>query len=241
MRRGWILKSEPAEYSIRDLVQQVIGRWDGVRNYQARNFLKEMTVGEKLYFYHSTCSHPGIYGSMTVHKAGYPDPTAVDSKSKYYDANASEAKNPWVSIDVKIDQIYSEPLLLPDIKALPLGECRLTAKGNRLSVIPITAEQFNVIEEEIKKTNSVTSHPPDITRNETEELPVKRKSTEEKKPKKEPATNARKKRTKRNLTETEGADKSEELNNHDDDEDENDEEYQEAKRKKRKVKNPKDK
>lgn len=169
MKGGWILKSEPSEYSIRNLAEQVIGRWDGVRNYQARNFLREMTVGEKLYFYHSNCAKPGIYGSMIVHKAGYPDPTALERSSKYFDAKATADKNPWTSIDVRIDEVYAQPLTLTEIKELPLGECRLTAKGNRLSVMPITADQVQIIETEIRKKNPVSAAE-DITRQDTQPL-----------------------------------------------------------------------
>jgi hypothetical protein len=134
---------------------------------------------------------------------------------------------------------------LPEIKALPLGECRLTAKGNRLSVIPITAEQFNIIEEEIKKTNAAASPPADITRTETEEFPVKRKVAEEKKQnlKKETSTNGSKTRTKRSLKESEEAGKSGEDNNRESDlgGDEKNEESDGGKRKKRKVRSRTDK
>lgn len=231
LRGGWILKSEPAEFSIRDLATQVIGRWDGVRNYQARNFMKEMTVGEKMFFYHSTCAEPGIYGSMIVHKASYPDPTARDPKSKYYDAKTTDEKNPWVALDVKIDQVYENPLLLSRIKELPLGECRLTAKGNRLSIIPITAEQKEILEAEIRKTNNLTeatSAPVDITRLETEELI--RKPSESKKVKRQSSTESSSGKGKKKA-------KGVDAEGEDDDEEpaESDEDYEGPKRKKRKV------
>jgi predicted RNA-binding protein with PUA-like domain len=149
MRAAYLLKSEPFEYSVDDLARQVIGRWDGVRNYQARNYLREMKAGEKLFFYHSNCKEPGIYGIMTVAKEAYPDPTAIDSSSKYYDPKSSEEKNRWTSIDVKFGVKYENPLLLNNLKNLPLGTCPLTAKGNRLSVFPLTDEQVKLIEQTV--------------------------------------------------------------------------------------------
>lgn len=175
---GWLCKSEPLEYSIHDLSRQTIGRWDGVRNYQARNFLKEMKLNDKVFFYHSNCSNPGIYGLMTVHKLAYPDPTAVDSKSKYYDAKAAAQpeKNPWVAVDMKIHQVYQNPLTLEEIKAfsspaLP-ENCRIIAKGNRLSVFPLSVVEWEILEKAMNKKNEAEGN--EITRQETEvmELPT---------------------------------------------------------------------
>jgi predicted RNA-binding protein with PUA-like domain len=148
VRSGWLMKNEPTEFSISDLVSQGIGRWDGIRNYQARNYLKDMKVGERAFFYHSSCPQPGIYGTMTIAKTFYPDPLALDKKSHYYDHKATEENNPWVSVDVAIEQKYDKPLLLDRIRELSLGPCPLTARGNRLSIIPLTEEQVRIFDEE---------------------------------------------------------------------------------------------
>lgn len=90
----WLMKSEPDEFSIQDLQQLGTGRWDGVRNYQARNFLRQMAEGDRFFFYHSSCATPGIAGIGSIERAAYPDPTALDPQSPYFDAKANEAKNP---------------------------------------------------------------------------------------------------------------------------------------------------
>jgi predicted RNA-binding protein with PUA-like domain len=183
MRAAYLLKSEPFEYSIDDLARQVVGRWDGVRNYQARNYLRNMKVGEKLFFYHSNCKEPGIYGTMTVAKEGYPDPTAVDSSSKYYDPKSSTEKNRWTSVDVKFVEKYANPLLLNTLKDLPLGTCPLIAKGNRLSVFPLNDEQMKLIEQ------TVSSMGKDIVKGETAEAEFVPESSLEKKRKRSKVEN----------------------------------------------------
>ena len=155
MTRHWLLKSEPHEFSIEDLQQQQTGRWDGIRNYQARNLIKDMNINDIALFYHSSCPAPGIFGSMTITSSFYEDPTAIDKKSKYFDKRIGTGSNPWASVDVAFRERLSVPLLLPQIKAIPLGPCPLTARGNRLSVIPLTEEQYNMIEREIKLLNEV--------------------------------------------------------------------------------------
>src|ERR1700712_2900276 len=96
----WLMKSEPDELSITGLKKLGEARWDGVRNYQARNFLRAMAVGDQFFFYHSSCPEPGIAGIAEIIKAAYPDPTALDDKSPYFDAKATEEKNPWSALDV---------------------------------------------------------------------------------------------------------------------------------------------
>lgn len=127
----WLMKSEPDEYSLDDLVRDNVGVWDGIRNYQARNFLRSMTPGDKAYFYYSNCKEPGIYGVMRIHGSAVGDVKALDKKSKYYDPRAkSPETNPWSSVTVTLERRFAVPLLLPQIKALPaLSNCRLVAKG----------------------------------------------------------------------------------------------------------------
>lgn len=137
------------------LADKRTGTWDGIRNHQAKNLLAQMCEGDVGYFYHSSCAQPGIYGKMRVSRTSYPDSTAVDKASKYFDAKAAgPAGNRWLCVDVEFVAKYDTPLLLSDIRQLPLGECRLTAKGNRLSVIPLTAEQAALLDTEVIRTNS---------------------------------------------------------------------------------------
>jgi predicted RNA-binding protein with PUA-like domain len=154
MAKYWLLKSEPEEYSIEDLEKQEVGQWDGIRNYQARNHLRDMKEGDVAFFYHSCCKVVGIYGAMTiVSPESYPDPTAVDPKSEYFDKRIKDDKNPWVSVKVAFRERYNVPLPLPKIQELPLGPCPLTARGNRLSVIPLTEKQYDIIKRELDILN----------------------------------------------------------------------------------------
>lgn len=154
MQQYWILKSEPEEYSIEELKKNHTGRWDGVRNYQARNFIRTMKEGDLAYFYHSSCSLPGIYGRMQLIGQPYPDPTAFDIDSPYcVEDHHKMTGSPWMSIDIKFKEHFSIPLTLKHIKTLPLGLCPLTVKGNRLSVIPITLEQYFLIDHELYLLN----------------------------------------------------------------------------------------
>lgn len=103
-------------------------------------------------FYHSSCKQPGIVGEMLITSSAYADPTATEKGGKYFDKRAVE-NNPWASVDIKFLVKYEVPLYLPQIKALPLGACPLTARGNRLSVIPITDEQYELLHREAKLLN----------------------------------------------------------------------------------------
>lgn len=154
MSKYWILKSEPYEFSIHDLEAATTSIWDGIRNYQARNYIREMNLDDIAFFYHSNCKVPGIYGRMKVSATSYADPTAVDKTSKYYDTRAI-VSNPWLSVDVSFLDSYNEPLTLNRLKELPLGNCPLTKKGNRLSVIPLTDEQYELIIREINTLNDL--------------------------------------------------------------------------------------
>lgn len=142
----WLMKSEPDELSIQGLAKLGETRWDGVRNYQARNFLRAMAVGDEFLFYHSSCPEPGIAGVGRIVAADYPDPTALDPQSHYYDAKASADKNPWTSVDVAHVETFRKVLALGYLKQqAALAELPLVQKGTRLSVMPVTPEQWAAI------------------------------------------------------------------------------------------------
>ena len=108
----WLMKSEPDELSIQGLQQLGQARWDGVRNYQARNFLRAMAVGDEFFFYHSSCPEPGIAGIGRIIKAAYPDPTALEPDSVYFDPKSSAEKNAWSAIDVAHVETFTKVLRL---------------------------------------------------------------------------------------------------------------------------------
>lgn len=142
----WLMKSEPDELSIQGLAKLGETRWDGVRNYQARNFLRGMAVGDEFLFYHSSCPEPGIAGVGRIVAADYPDPTALDPQSHYYDAKASADKNPWTSVDVAHVETFRKVLALGYLKQqAALAELPLVQKGTRLSVMPVTPGQWAAI------------------------------------------------------------------------------------------------
>ncbi|WP_207937776.1 EVE domain-containing protein [Pseudomonas sp. 51_B] len=131
----WLMKSEPDELSIEALGRLGEARWDGVRNYQARNFIRAMSVGDEFFFYHSSCPQPGIAGIARITAAAYPDPTALDPESHYYDAKANQEKNPWSAVDVAHVKTFGKVL----------AELPLVQKGTRLSVMPVTEAQWAAI------------------------------------------------------------------------------------------------
>jgi len=140
------MKSEPDELSIHDLQRLGRARWDGVRNYQARNFLRSMQVGEQFFFYHSSCPQPGIAGIGRIAASAYPDPTALEPDSHYFDAKASAEKNPWSAIDVEFVASFQGVLSLTLLRSqLALSDMALLQKGSRLSVMPVSAEQWQAI------------------------------------------------------------------------------------------------
>ncbi|MEX6500892.1 EVE domain-containing protein [Pseudomonas zhanjiangensis] len=142
----WLMKSEPAELSIADLQRLGQARWDGVRNYQARNFLRGMQVGDLFFFYHSSCAVPGIAGIARIERAAYPDPSALDPHSHYFDAKASSEKNPWSAVDVAFVEAFPEVIRLPQLKAQSaLTALPLVHKGSRLSVMPVSTDEWQAI------------------------------------------------------------------------------------------------
>ena len=146
MMAYWLMKSETDELSISGLKTLGETRWDGVRNYQARNFIRAMKVGDEFFFYHSSCPEPGIAGIGKVVKTAYPDPTALDSNSHYFDAKASEEKNPWSAIDVSFVELFPKVLSLTFLKQqTALEHMPLVQKGSRLSVMPVTPEEWSAV------------------------------------------------------------------------------------------------
>lgn len=142
----WLMKSEPDELSIKALARLGQTRWDGVRNYQARNFLRAMSLGEEFFFYHSSCPQPGIAGIARIATAAYPDPTALDPESPCFDAKATADKNPWTAVDVEHVQTFARVLDLGYLKQqAALAELPLVQKGSRLSVMPVTEQQWQTI------------------------------------------------------------------------------------------------
>ncbi|MCJ8168269.1 EVE domain-containing protein [Atopomonas sediminilitoris] len=143
----WLMKSEPDEFSFADLQRAAQPcRWDGVRNYQARNFLRSMQSGDLFLFYHSSCAEPGIAGVGKIVHEAYPDPTALDPQSPYFSAKASNEKNPWCAVDVSAAHSIARLIPLTELRQLNgLEALALVQKGSRLSVMPVTAEQWHII------------------------------------------------------------------------------------------------
>jgi len=143
----WLMKSEPTSYSIDHLKRDKKTPWDGVRNYQARNFMRdEMAVGDKVLFYHSSTEVPGIAGEGSVCSAFYPDPTQFDAKSKYYDSKASNEKPRWFLVDVCFAKKYKEVIPLTRIKNDPrFSDMLVVQRGSRLSIQPVSKKHFDAI------------------------------------------------------------------------------------------------
>jgi predicted RNA-binding protein with PUA-like domain len=147
----WLMKSEPDEYSIDGLARDTQSAWYGVRNYQARNYMRdEMRVGDGVLFYHSSCPEPGIAGIAAVASGPHPDQTQFDKKGKYFDEK-STAENPrWQCVDVKFIR-KTKLLSLADIRMNPaLEEMTILKRGNRLSITPVTAHEWRTIEKLLK-------------------------------------------------------------------------------------------
>jgi predicted RNA-binding protein with PUA-like domain len=142
----WLMKSEPDELSIHHLQKLGRARWDGVRNYQARNFMRSMQAGELFFFYHSSCPEPGIAGIARIAGPVYPDPTALDPGSHYHDPKASAEKNPWSALDVEFVEAFPRVLPLARLRDNPaLAELALVQRGSRLSVMPVSDTQWQAI------------------------------------------------------------------------------------------------
>ena len=148
-KRHWLMKSEPGDFSIDDLERVGTEPWTGVRNYQARNFMRDgMQVGDGVLFYHSNCEVPGVYGLARVASTAYPDPTQFQKKSKYFDPKSRPEEPRWFLVDVGFERKLASPISLETIRAhaAELGEdFALIRKGSRLSVLPVTAAQWKTL------------------------------------------------------------------------------------------------
>ncbi|HNQ57143.1 MAG: EVE domain-containing protein [Burkholderiales bacterium] len=148
--RYWLMKSEPEAYGIDDLVRDKVTAWWGVRNYQARNFMRDqMRLGDRGFFYHSNCAEPGIVGIVEVAKLAYPDATQFDRKHKYFDPKSSPDNPRWLNVDVKL--VKKTPLVsLAELRShKELANMRTLAKGNRLSITPVDPAEWKFITEQL--------------------------------------------------------------------------------------------
>ena len=146
----WLLKSEPEVFGIDDLRSspRKTTCWDGVRNYQARNFLRAMQVGDRAFFYHSNCAEPGIVGIVSVVREAYPDPTAFDRRDPHYDPKSDRQHPTWYMVDVKLVRKLERSISLTELKARANGALAgllLLRRGNRLSVLPVDERHWNRI------------------------------------------------------------------------------------------------
>lgn len=142
------MKSEPEAFSIDDLMQSPhqITHWDGVRNYQARNFMKQMKIADQVFFYHSNCKVPGIVGIAEVCKEAYPDFTAQDPNDVHFDPKSTPEKPIWEMVDIRFIKKFNHTIALRHLQTIAsLQDMPLVRKGNRLSVMPVTPEQWHCI------------------------------------------------------------------------------------------------
>ena len=144
--RYWLFKSEPSSYSYDDLESEddQTAEWDGVRNYQARNFMRDdMAIGDQVLFYHSNAKPPGVVGIACIVREGYPDTTAWDSNSRYYDPKSDPGNPTWMMVDIKADRRLPRFISLNELKANPaLVDMMVTKRGQRLSVQPVKPEEW---------------------------------------------------------------------------------------------------
>jgi predicted RNA-binding protein with PUA-like domain len=147
----WLLKSEPSVFGIDDLARapRRTTAWEGVRNFQARNFLRDaMKKGDRALFYHSSCAVPGVAGMTTIVRAGYPDGSAFDPDSEYFDPGSSAGKPTWYAVDVRLDEKFDPPIDLETLRQHSTRELKdllLLRRGNRLSVTPVARSEWDFI------------------------------------------------------------------------------------------------
>lgn len=145
----WLFKTEPDAFSIDDLSNKPnqIEHWDGIRNYQARNFLRDnVKCGDQVFIYHSSCKNVGIAGLAEVVKEAYADHTQFDPESNYYDPKSSPDNPRWVMVDIQFKQKFAQILPLKDIKSMPqISEIGLVKKGHRLSIMPVQKTEFDYL------------------------------------------------------------------------------------------------
>lgn len=148
----WLMKTEPDECSIDDFAAQPnqVIPWDGVRNYQARNFMRDMAIGDEVFIYHSSCAKIGIVGIVRVARAAYTDPAQFDETSDYFDARSNKEQPRWDAVDLQFVRKFPRIISLDELKDLPeLAENPLVKKGNRLSVIPFKKAERDAVLEKV--------------------------------------------------------------------------------------------
>ncbi|MEL5849602.1 MAG: EVE domain-containing protein [Candidatus Igneacidithiobacillus chanchocoensis] len=144
----WLMKTEPEAFSLDDLEQRGQEPWDGIRNYQARNFLRSMQVGDGVLFYHSRVPVPGVVGLAEVRSTAYPDPTQFDPQHKYYDPASRPEAPRWDLVDVGFRARFATVISLDELRQMPeFASSPLVRKGNRLSILPIDTAQWNAVME----------------------------------------------------------------------------------------------
>ena len=143
----WLMKSEPDAYSIDDLKRDGTEPWDGIRNYQARNMMRDdMKIGDDVLFYHSSCKVPGVAGIAKVASASYPDPTQFDPRAKYFDEKSTDENPRWVLVDIAFVRKLKRPITLKELKEHPaLDDFRLNQRGNRLSIFPVEKRHWDIV------------------------------------------------------------------------------------------------
>jgi predicted RNA-binding protein with PUA-like domain len=146
----WLMKSEPSTFGIDDLARAKnrTTAWDGVRNYQARNFIRSMKKGDLAFFYHSSCDVPGVAGVVSIEREAYPDPTAFDSSHHHYDADSDPADPRWFMVDVKLVRRFDSIVTLEELKSHGAGKLKnmiVLKRGNRLSITPVTKAEWEFI------------------------------------------------------------------------------------------------
>lgn len=142
----WLMKSEPDAYSIDDLKKERVDHWDGIRNYQARNFMQQMKKGDLILFYHSSCPEPGVVGVASVARKAYPDHTQFDPDGKHYDPKSDPDDPRWWMVDVRYKRKLKRTIGLKELKEQRrLEGMRLLQRGNRLSIMPVNKNEFDFI------------------------------------------------------------------------------------------------
>ncbi len=154
-KQYWLLKTEPTSFSIDDLEKapQKTTFWEGVRNYQARNFLRDqIKKGDEVFLYHSSTDEPAIMGTAMVVKGGYPDASQFNAKSKYYDSTATPEKPRWFLVDIRHEETFPKPIPIKLLRNFPeLSKMKLLQKGMRLSVQPVSGQEWATILKMVKK------------------------------------------------------------------------------------------
>jgi predicted RNA-binding protein with PUA-like domain len=146
-KRYWLMKSSPVNYSIQDLEREGQDHWDGVRNYTARNFMRDdMKLGDLVLFHHSNAKPPGVAGIATVCREGYPDHTAFDRKSQYHDPKSKKDEPRWFMVDLEFAERFEDVVSMDEMRAAKgLEEFPVLQRGQRLSIMPITRKQFEIV------------------------------------------------------------------------------------------------